>query len=100
MWHEKQEIYIFNIILFIFVIFQFMTIGTFFVNVAGGITLTVINLLLFILMIPYAKWVWKTSYNGQALKQVLKQEAIILSYFAVSIVIMFLIVLIIRFIIS
>ncbi len=100
MWHKKQEIYIFNITLFILVIFQFMTIGTFYVNVAAGIILTVINLLLFILMIPYAKWVWKTSYNDQALKQVLKQEAIILSYFAVSIGIMFLIVIIKKFISS
>lgn len=66
--------------LFVLVVFQ---IGTF-LNLSAGISVPGVffvglNVLLFMLMVPYAKWVWRTDSHGAALLHVAKHEIILLS---------------------
>jgi len=50
-----------------------------------GFILVGLNLLLFIAMIPYAGWVWKTSSYKKALMQLVKHELILLVLFVLVI---------------
>jgi len=81
MYWNKQEEVIFNIVLFILVVFQ---VATFFELKSGGdsiqcgLILVGLNLLFLAAMILYAKWVWKSASYQKALLQVAKRELIIL----------------------
>jgi len=87
MYWNKQEQVVFNIILFILVVFQ---ISTFFMLKSAetafrdSIILVSLNVMLFLAMIPYAKWVWKTPSYYKAFLQVAKRELIILGLSAVG----------------
>ena len=89
MYWNKQEQFVFDIILFILVVFQ---LGTFFalltgkINTESGPFLLGLNFLLFIVMIPYAKWVWETITHQKAFLQLIKHEFIILGLSAIGIV--------------
>jgi len=80
MYWSKQEQVVFDIVLFVLVVFQ---IGTF-LNLNAGISVSGVffvglNVLLFMLMVPYAKWVWRTASYGAALLHVVKHEIVLLS---------------------
>ena len=81
MYWNKQEKVAFDIILLILVVFQ---ISTFFMlksvetTFQNSIILVSLNVMLFVAMIPYAKWVWKTASYHKAFLQVAKHELIIL----------------------
>ncbi len=81
MYWSKQEIIIFDIVLFILVVFQ---LSTFFILHSYDSTVQItgilvgLNLMFLAAMIPYAKWVWKTASYQKAIVQVLKHELFIL----------------------
>ncbi|MGD0884897.1 MAG: hypothetical protein ABSA46_08500 [Thermodesulfovibrionales bacterium] len=80
MYWCKQEQYVFVVILFFLVVFQ---ISTFFIiknetNFQDGIILVGLNLILLLMMIPYAKWVWKAASYQKAFLQVVGLELILL----------------------
>lgn len=81
MYWKNQEKIIFDIALFMLVVFQ---VSTFFVVKSGSdnpqhfMILLCLNLLFLSAMIPYAKWVWKTPSYKKAILQVVKHEFIIL----------------------
>ncbi len=88
MYWNKQEQFVFDIILFILVVFQ--TISFFILKTEtnalhSGIFLAGINVLLFAGMIPFAKWVWKTTSYRKAFLLVAKHEAILLGLTIVGI---------------
>ena len=78
---SKQEQFVFDVILFILVVFQ---VSTFFMlktqemALQNRIFLVGLNFLLFFAMIPYAKWVWKTASYQKALLQFAKHEIALL----------------------
>jgi hypothetical protein len=78
---NRQEQFVFDLLLFVLVLFQTVT---FFVLKSGtdkpghAIFLVGINSLFFVAMIPYAKWVWKTQSFWKAFLQVAKHEIILL----------------------
>ena len=82
MYWSNQEKIIFDIVLFVLVVFQ---VSTFFVVKSGSDTpqhfmiLLTLNVLLLSAMIPYAKWVWETPSYKKAFLQVVKHELIILA---------------------
>jgi len=90
MYWNKQEEVIFDIILFILVVFQVLT---FFAVKSGGdslqfgIILVGLNLLFLAAMIPYAKWVWKTASYKTAFLQVAKHEFFILGLSVLGIIV-------------
>jgi len=77
---SKQENIIFDIILFLIVFFQFITVFV----LSGdsdnqtGLFLVGLNFIFFTALIPYAKWVWKTASYWKAFLQVAKHELYIL----------------------
>lgn len=81
MYWNKQEQFIFDIILFILVVLQ---VSTFLVLKSGmeipqySLILMSLNVLFFLGMIPYAKWVWRTSTYLKAFLQLAKHEVILL----------------------
>lgn len=89
MYWEKQEQFVFDIILFILVFFQ---LATFFmmhtgkINFGSGMFFVGLNFVLLMAMIPYAKWDWKTVSYKKAFLQLIKHELIILGLSAVGIV--------------
>lgn len=97
MWHKKQEIYIFNIVLFILVVFQIISVFALFFNIVEGLILIIVNILLLVLMIPYSKWAWENPSTHQVSMRVLKQEVIIIGYFVVSVGVIFFVILLIGF---
>jgi hypothetical protein len=90
MYWNKQEEVIFDIVLFILVVFQILT---FFVLKSGvdspqyGIILVSLNLLLMAAIVPYAKWVWKTVSYKKAFLQVAKHELVILVLIVLGIIV-------------
>lgn len=82
MYWTKQEQFLFDIILFILVVCQ---MSTFFIlikdghDIQNGIILVSLNLILLAAMIPYARWVWKTSSYQRAFLLVAKHEVLLLS---------------------
>ncbi len=88
MYWSKQEQFIFDVILFVLVIFQ---ISTFFMlrteetNLRYAILLVGVNLFLFIAMIPYARWVWKFTSYRPGLFRLVKHEIILLGVIAAAI---------------
>ena len=81
MYWSKQEQFVFDIILFVLVLFQASTLfilKTQEMALQNGVFLVGLNLLLFFAMIPYAKWVWKTTSYQKALLQVAKHEIVLL----------------------
>jgi len=88
MYWPKQEQFVFDIILFILVLFQmstFFMLNTGEVNFQNGIMLVGVNLMFFAAMIPYAKWVWQTASYQKAFLQVVKHELFILGLSATCI---------------
>lgn len=81
MYWNKQEQFVFDIILLILVVFQVLT---FFAMISRTDTpqftlfLVGLNLLFFVAMIPYAKWVWKTPSYHKAFLQLAKHELLLL----------------------
>ena len=88
MYWSKQEQFIFDVILFVLVIFQ---ISTFFMlkteetNLRNVIILVGLNFLLFVAMIPYARWVWKLASYRQGFLRLVKHEMLLLGLFAAAI---------------
>jgi len=79
-WHKQEQV-AFEIILFILVTFQiatFFTLKNYKTTLPNGIFLVGLNCVFFIAMIPYAKWVWKTTSHQKALFLVTKHEIIFL----------------------
>lgn len=88
MYWDKQEQFVFDIILFILVGFQistFFILKTYETNLQNGIILVGLNLMLLLAMIPYAKWVWKTESYQKAFLQVVKHELILLGLSATGV---------------
>ncbi len=87
MYWSKQEQVVFDIILFILVVFQVSTvmlnIGE--ITFLNGAILVGVNLILLAPMVPYAKWVWKSTSYRKAALQVVKHELIILALGAIAI---------------
>ena len=90
MYWNKQEEFIFDIILFILVVFQVLT----FFSVKSGqdspqfsIILMSLNLLFLAAMIPYAKWVWKMPSHTKAFLKVAKHELLLLSLSVLAIIV-------------
>jgi hypothetical protein len=89
MYWNKQEEVIFDIVLFILVVFQILT---FFELKAGGdllqysIILVGLNLLFFLAMVLYAKWVWKMTSFQKAFVRVAKHESFILGVMGLGII--------------
>ncbi len=86
-WNKQEEI-IFDIILFILVIFQALTFFALKSDIEApqySLIITGFNLLFFLAMIPYAKWVWKSSSYQKAFLQLLKHETILLGLVAIGI---------------
>lgn len=81
MYWNKQEQFVFDIVLLVLVAFQTFT---FFILKAGeaslqyGLVLAGLNGCLFAGMIPYAKWVWKTPSYRRAIPYVPIHEIILL----------------------
>jgi hypothetical protein len=81
MYWKNQEKIVFDIVLFLLMLFQATTI---FVVKSGSdipedfAILLALNLFFLAGMISYAKWVWKTSSYQKAFFQVLKHESIVL----------------------
>lgn len=90
MYWNKQEQFVFDIVLFIVVVFQILTFfevksgGDF---LQSGIILVGLNLLFLAAMIPYAKWVWKTPSYKKAFLQVAKHEFFILGLSVLGIIV-------------
>ena len=81
MYWGKQEQFLFDIILFILVVFQastFFMLKTQEMALQNSIFLVGLNFLLFFAMIPYAKWVWKTASYQKPFLQVSKHEIVLL----------------------
>jgi hypothetical protein len=81
MYWNKQEQFIFDIVLFILVVFQISTVSMLKseeTDFRNGIVLVGLNVMLFAAMIPYAKWVWKSASYQKTLLQVARHELIIL----------------------
>jgi len=94
MYWNKQEQVIFNIVLFILILLQITTIfilKNIETTVEYDIILVGINIILFMVTIPYAKWVWKTTSYRKAFLQVAKHELIILSVSAIGVLLAMLI---------
>lgn len=80
MYWKKQEQYVFNLILFVLVFFQFTTVTIIKeTDLQTGIILVGVNLLFFVAMIPYARWVWKLGSYRKSLVKVCKHEIILVS---------------------
>src|SRR4030042_1441059 len=90
MYLNKQEEVIFDIVLFIVVVFQVLT---FFALKSGvdspqyGIILLGLNSLFLAAMIPYAKWVWKTPSYKKAFLKVAKHELFLLGLSVLAIIV-------------
>ena len=88
MYWSKQEQVVFDIILFILVVFQ---LSTFFMlktdetNFQNAFILVGVNLMLLAMMIPYAKWLLKTTSYQKAFLHVVKHELFILGLSATCI---------------
>ena len=70
MYWNKQEQFVFDIVLLVLVAFQVFTVfilkaGS--ANLQYGLVLAGLNVLLFAAMMPYAKWVWKTPSYRRAI---------------------------------
>jgi hypothetical protein len=81
MYCSKQEEFIFDIILFILVVFQvvtFFTVKSGEYSLRFAMILICINVVLLSAMIPYAKWVWKTPSYNNAFLTVAKHELLFL----------------------
>lgn len=87
---NKQEQFIFDIVLFVLVVFQIFSLFMLLTqsNAAQDIVFLVgINALLFVTMIPYAKWVWKTPSYQQAFLQLARHEFFLLGLIIVGIIV-------------
>lgn len=79
-WYFQEKL-VFYIVLFTILVFQIsslLTLGEIGYLSNYGITLISINLLIFFGMIKYAQWVWKKLSLANAIKKVIKYEAIFL----------------------
>ena len=88
MYWNKQEQFIFDILLFILVVFQISTVFMLKseeTDLRNGIVLVGLNVMFLAAMIPYAKWVWKSASYQKALLQVAKHELIILGLSAIGV---------------
>jgi len=88
MYWTKQEHIVFDIILFILVIFQlysFFALNTDETNFQNAFILVGVNLILLAMMIPYAKWLLKTTSYQKAFLHVVKHELFILGLSATCI---------------
>jgi hypothetical protein len=82
MYWKNQENIIFDIVLFVVIVFQVATVYV--VKTDSNISqyliiIICLNLLFFALMVLYAKWVWKMISYQKALLKVIKHEFIILA---------------------
>ena len=88
MYWNKQEETVFDIVVFLLVLFQAFTLTMITIRATGlkgGLFLVGLNMLLAGAMIPYARWVWKmTSYRKAFLKFV-GREAVLLSIIGIAI---------------
>ncbi len=88
MYWNRQEQFIFDVILFMLVVLQ---VSTFFVLKSGmaisqySLILASFNVFFFLVMIPYAKWVWRTPTYLKAFLQLAKHEVILLAVIVLGI---------------
>jgi len=87
---NKQEQFIFDIVLVVLVVFQifsFFMLMTQANALHDAVFLVGINVLLFLAMIPYAKWVWKTPSYRKAFLQLARHEFFLLGLIIVGIIV-------------
>jgi hypothetical protein len=88
MYWNKQEQFIFDIVLFTLTAIQMATIFALkakAVTSGEGAIFAGINVILFMAMIPYAKWVWKITSYQKAFLQVVKHELTIIGLIAIGV---------------
>ena len=81
MYWRKQEQFIFDVILFVVLLFQaftFFILKTEELSLQKNVFLVMFNFLLLFAMILYAKWLWKTASYKKAFVQVAKHEIVLL----------------------
>lgn len=89
MYWRKQEEIVFDIVLFLLALFQAFTVIMIAIGATGlrgGMVLVGLNALLAGAMIPYARWVWKTSSYRKAFLNFIKREAISLFIIGIAII--------------
>lgn len=85
MYWKKQEQWVFDLVLFIVVGLQVVTVLRFTVDpmeLHHGLILAGVNVLVFAAMIPYARWTRRLSSHRRALLRVVTPELAILSLVA------------------
>jgi hypothetical protein len=85
MYWKKQEQWVFDLVLFIVVGIQVVTVLRFTLDpmdLHHGLTLAGVNVLVFAAMIPYVRWTWSAPSYRRALLRVVTHELAILSLVA------------------